>query len=338
MNTVVLQHDELKNYCIAKLVAVGVSEEHATIVADVLVHANLRGVDSHGVMRMEHYIKRINSGGINPQPSVRHRMTGAATALVDGDDGLGHVVAKKAMALAVEIARESGVGMVGVINSSHCGALSYYVNQAADHNMVGLAMSNTDKAVVPFGGKKPFFGTNPLAFGFPARNKKHVILDMATSVVAYGKVLHAKENGKSIPADWAVDAEGRSITDPAKYFALMPFGGPKGFGLALVVDIFAGILTGSAFGPHVSLMYGDYGQKRKLGQFFCAVNIESFTETEMFLDSMDSLIEELHAVPAAEGFSQVLVPGEPESMLEKQRLEQGIPINEAEYKFLTNDQ
>lgn len=337
MNSIFVQHDELKKHCMAKLTAVGVSEAHASTVADVLVHANLRGVDSHGVMRMEHYLKRIKEGGINPQPTITHKMTGAATALVDGDDGLGHVVAKEAMALAVEIAKNSGVGMVGAINSSHCGALSYYVNQAAQSNMIGLSMSNTDKAVVPFGGKEPFFGTNPMAFGFPARNNRHVILDMATSVVAYGKVLHAKENCKSIPADWAVDAAGRSITDPAKYFALMPFGGPKGFGLALVVDIFAGILTGSAFGPHVTLMYGDYGQKRKLGQFFCAVNIDSFTESELFLDNMDRLIDELHAVPPAEGFAEVMVPGEPERKLEKQRLEHGIPINEAEYKFLTSN-
>lgn len=334
MNQIIVSDQKLRKLCIARLEKAGICPEHAAIVADVLVHANLKGIDSHGVMRLEHYLKRIAAGGINPNPVIEVKETGAATAVADGDDCLGHIVAQKAMAGAIELARKSGAGLVGAINSSHCGALSYYVKQAVDEKMIGMAMSHTDKAVVPFCGARPFFGTNPLAFGFPAGEEQAVILDMATSTVAYGKIMQAQEKCEPIPAGWAVDQKGKEITDPSQYFALLPFGGPKGYGLAMVVDILSGILTGSAFGPHVNLMYGDYDRKRKLGHFFMAINVSMFTEEELFLKKMDQMIREIHATPPAEGFDRVMAPGEPESVTERERLKYGIPLDRAVYDFL----
>lgn len=336
MADVVVSKEELTNLVKGKLMSVGVPKEGAETVADVLVHANLRNVNSHGVLRTEHYTKRISEGGININPNITIKNTGPSSAIVDGDDGLGHIVAKKAMEHAIELAKKNGIGMISVINSSHCGALSYFVNQAANENMIGLAMTHTDSFVVPFGGKKPFFGTNPIAFGFPAKKNKPVILDMATSNAAMGKILHAKETGKSIPDNWGVDENGIPTTDPNNVNALLPFGGPKGYGLGMVVDVFSGLLTGAAFGPHISLMYGDLHKKRKLGHFIGAINPEFFTDIEEFLVNMDRMIDEIHQVEPANGFDKVLVPGEPETLKEEIRLKEGIPVTESIYNYLVS--
>ncbi|KZM58868.1 ureidoglycolate dehydrogenase [Geobacillus stearothermophilus] len=337
MAEVLVPFQELKDLCASKLVKVGVKPEHAEIVADVLVHADLRGVSSHGVLRTEHYVRRVQEGGINLNPNIAVKETGVVTAIVDGDDGFGHVISKYAMEHAIKKAKEKGVGVVGVINSSHCGALSYYVKQAAEENLIGIAMSHTDKVVVPFGGAKPFFGTNPIAYGFPAMKHKPVILDMATSNVAFGKILHARETGKSIPADWGVDSNGRPTTNPYEVEALLPFAGPKGYGLAMVVDIFSGILVGAAFGPHIVPMYGEYNKKRKLGHFYCAINPAAFIDVHSFLSNMDRMIDEIHECQPAEGFSKVMVPGEPEQLHEEERMKNGVPVPESVYNYLTQD-
>jgi ureidoglycolate dehydrogenase (NAD+) len=337
MADVIVSYERLKQLCSTKLTEAGVLPEHAETVADVLVHADLRGVNSHGVLRTEHYVRRVTAGGINTSPQFSVKDTGPVSALYDGDDGFGHVVSKHAMDYAIGLAKKNGIGSVGVINSSHCGALSYFVKQAAAENLIGMAMTHTDKVVVPFGGAKPFFGTNPIAYGFPAKNNKPIILDMATSNVALGKVLHAKETGKDIPLDWGVDENGQPASDPNRVSALLPFAGPKGYGLAMVVDIFSGLLTGSAFGPHITPMYGDYEQKRKLGHFYCVFNPAMFTDPQAFLANMDQMIDEIHAAQPMEGLERVMVPGEPEQLREDARMEQGIPVTESIYAYLANE-
>lgn len=333
----VVGFEELQALVIKKLTKEGIKQTHAEITANVLVHANLRGVDSHGVLRTEHYVKRIKEGGLNKDPQFSIKDTGPCTAVFDGDDGLGHVVAKEAMDYAIKLAARNGVGMVGVINSSHCGALSYFVEQAAEKNMIGMAMTHTDKAVVPFGGAEPYFGTNPIAYGFPTNKGEPIILDMATSNVALGKILHAREAKSEIPNNWGVDGDGNPTTDPDAVKYLLPFGGPKGYGLAMVIDIFSGLLTGSAFGKNIVPMYGDYDKKRKLGHFVCALNIEAFTNESIFLENMDQMVQQIHEVKPAPGFEKVLVPGEPEQMKKKSRLETGIPVTENVYRYLVND-
>jgi ureidoglycolate dehydrogenase (NAD+) len=337
MADVIVQHNELKDLVVKKLTKAGLSTEHASVVADVLVHADLRGVHSHGVLRTEHYVKRITEGGLNPNPQFSVKETGPSSAIFDGDDGMGHVITKEAMNYAIQLAEKNGIGMLTVVNSSHCGALSYFVQQAAEKNMIGMVMTHTDKIVVPFGGAEAFFGTNPMAFGFPAKKHKPIILDMATSNVAFGKILHAREAGKEIPSDWGVDENGVPTTDPNKVSALLPFAGPKGYGLGMVVDIFSGILAGAAFGPHIAKMYGDYNKMRKLGHFVCAINPAIFTKIDSFLENVDRMIDELHAVKPAEGFDRVMVPGEPEQLREEARLKEGVPVTETVYQYLVKE-
>ncbi|ASS89880.1 ureidoglycolate dehydrogenase [Aeribacillus pallidus] len=337
MANVIVQHNELKELVVKKLTKAGLSKEHASVVADVLVHADLRGVSSHGVLRTEHYVKRITEGGLNPNPKFSVIETGPCSAIFDGDDGMGHVITKEAMDYAIELADKKGIGMLTVVNSSHCGALSYFVEQAAQKNKIGIVMTHTDKIVVPFGGAEPFFGTNPIAFGFPAKKHRPIILDMATSNVAFGKILHAREEGKEIPADWGVDENGVPTTNPHKVAALLPFAGPKGYGLGMVVDIFSGILAGAAFGTHITKMYGEYNKMRKLGHFVCAIDPSVFTDVNSFLENIDRMIEEIHSVKPAKGFQQVMVPGEPEQLREEVRLKEGVPITETVYQYLVKE-
>ncbi|MFD1427726.1 ureidoglycolate dehydrogenase [Kroppenstedtia sanguinis] len=336
MATVTVPHEKVHALIEQKLKGWGVPENDAAKVADVLVHADLRGVNSHGSLRTEQYVTRLEAGSINPAPDIGFSATGPVTGVVDGDDGLGHVVGDFAMDRAIGMAKENGVGMVTAMNSSHCGALSYFVQKAADAGLIGIAMTHTDKIVVPFGGKESFLGTNPIAYGVPAKGEKPLILDMATSNVALGKVLQSEAEGKEIPPGWGVDDEGREVTDPSRVKSLVPFGGPKGYGLALIVDIFSGLLAGAAFGPHISKMYGDYDKKRKLGHYFCAINPANFTDPDTFLDQMDRMIRELHEVPPAEGFERVLVPGEIEQMNEACSRTEGIRIPEKTYEYLNS--
>ncbi len=228
MTKISLSHEKAKELVVEKLTVAGLKNEHAMKVAEILVHADLRNVNSHGVLRTEHYVNRIKAGGINVDANITFAKTGLVTGVVDGDDGMGHVIADEAMNRAIDLAKENGLGMVTAMNSSHCGALSYFVEKATQHHLIGVAMTHTDKIVVPFGGKESFLGTNPIAYGIPAKRNKPFILDMATSNVALGKVLAHKEEGKEIPHGWGVNREGESVTNPDEVVSLSPFGGPKG--------------------------------------------------------------------------------------------------------------
>ncbi|MFK2826669.1 ureidoglycolate dehydrogenase [Bacillus sp. B190/17] len=334
----IISHETLKELVIKKLYEVNVCQEEADIVADVLVHANLRGVDSHGVMKTEHYVKRIQGGGLNINSHPKIEQTSDTTAIYDGDNGFGHVIAKKAMDLAIQMAKNHGIGVAGVKRSSHCGALSYFIQQAIDEKMIGVAMTHTETAVIPFGSAQPYFGTNPIAFGFPTKLEKPIIFDFATSQVAFGKVLNAIEYGEQIPSDWGIDEDGNQTTDPSKVAYLSPFGGAKGYGLGLVVEVFAGLLTGSAFGPHITKMYVDYDKALEIGHFFMVIDPAKFTEAEGFLENLDRMIREIHSLKPIKGFTKVLVPGEPETIQEELRRVKGIPLPQSVWEYLNSSE
>ena len=334
MQDVHVEESELRSLVSKKLTDAGLNDKDAAIVADVLVHADLRGVRSHGVIRTEHYVNRLNRGSLNKNPQFSFKTIKPGAGLLDADDGMGHAACIAAMDKACDLAETSGIAMVGVVNGSHCGALSYFLMRAIKRGKVGIALTHTDKCVAPFGGSQAFFGTNPIAFGFPTKDHEPVILDMATSNTAFGKILHAKEQNSPIPDDWGIDKGGNPTTDPNKVEALTPFGGPKGYGIALVIDVLTGILLGAEYGPHITAMYGDYDKPRKLASTMIAIDPETYAGFESFVTKMDAMIDDLHAQPPAPGFESVLVPGEIEWRNEKINRQNGVPVLPTLYEYL----
>ena len=334
MTDVRVNHEELQKLVSDRLTEAGLRADHSDLVAEVLVHADLRGVRSHGVIRTEHYTKRLKAGSLNADPNFTFTTLRPGAGVINADAGMGHVACRDAMTKAIEMAKSAGIAMVGVENGSHCGALSYFVLQAVEAGMIGMAVTHTDKCVAPFGGARAFFGTNPIAFGFPTSSHPPVVLDMATSNTAYGKILHAREEGSEIPDDWGIDGQGLPTTDPNKVEALVPFGGYKGFGLALVIDVLTGVLMGAKYGPHITAMYGDYDKPRELASLMIAIDPATFTSADRFKAQMDAMVDDLHREPAAPGFEQVYVPGELEIERERANREQGVPVVDSIYSWL----
>ena len=324
----------LKEFCQEVLVKVGLTQIDAHIVADSLVKANLCGVDSHGVMRLPIYVKRMRRGLIATEPKMELRRTATSTAILDGGNGPGQVVAMRAMEEAIKIAKETGVGLVAIKNSNHFGTAAYFAMRALQDEMIGLALSHAEADVIPFGGRKPCLGTNPLAIAVPAGKESPIVLDMATSIVAMAKVFLAAKEEREIPEGWAVDIEGAPTTDPKSVRAVRPMGGPKGYGLAVVIDIFSALLSGSAFGVHINRMYDNFSEPQAIGHLVGAINIMSYLSIEEFKEHIDQMIREIKSIPPAEGFNEILLPGEPEARTEQRRLCKGIPLGHEVYTEL----
>lgn len=326
-------HQLIKN----KLHHAGLSESHADTVADVLVHADAKGIHSHGAVRVEYYAERISKGGTNTAPDFTYTETGPCSAVFDGDNGAGHVAAKDAMERAIKMAQEKGVAVVGVRRIGHSGALSYFVEQASQAGMIGISLCQSDPMVVPFGGSEVYYGTNPIAFSAPGVGDKHITFDMATTVQAWGKVLDARSRHVDIPDTWAVDESGKPTTDPFAVKGLLPIAGPKGYGLMMMVDVLSGILLGLPFGKHVSSMYHDLTQGRELGQLHIVINPAFFTDATLFREHISQVMGELNAIKPAPDVEKVLYPGE-NSQIEEQRSEkEGIEIVDEIYNYLISD-
>jgi len=331
-NYVRVSRDELFSFVVKVLTKLGVSKEDAEIVADNLIMADLRGIESHGVQRLKRYVDGILSGGINLKPNIRIVREGPSYALVDGDEGLGQVVGYKAMKLAIEKAKRSGIGVVVVRNSNHYGIAGYYALMAAKEKMVGISMTNSRPLVAPTGGVERFLGTNPISIAAPTKGKPF-LLDMATSVVPIGKLEVYRRKGKPIPEGWAIDKEGNVTIEVEDVFnggALLPlggfgelFGGHKGYGLSVMVDILAGILSGGTWSKHVKNT-SDKGSN--VCHFFMAINIEAFVPLEEFEEKMSRMIEELKSSRKHRDFERIWIHGEKGFLTEETRLKIGIPI------------
>lgn len=309
--------------CLEKL---GLSKGDAHLVADTLVAANLRGVDSHGVVRLPHYATRLRNGTVKARPGIRVRRTGASSAMVEGDAGMGQLVAVRAMKEAIALARESGVGAVGARNSSHCGACAYFVELAVEQGMIGIALTHTDSIMVPPGMKRVFLGSNPIAFGAPAGREPPVIIDMSTTHAAWGKIIVARQEGTPIPSDWALDAAGRPTTDPNSAVGLAPTGGHKGFALALMIEILCAQLTGVPFAQHVTKMYGELEKPRNLGHFMLALDVARFSDPAAFRSQIDLFVAEIRAQAPADAARPPLAPGDPERLCAATRSKNGVPL------------
>lgn len=315
------------------LTAVGIPQEHAAIVADCLLTANLSGKDSHGVIRLAHYVRRLENGTIKARPNIRFEQRSPSLGIVDGDDGLGHVVTYYASTKAIELAKESGNCVVVVKNSSHFGMAGFYVKRIVSEGCAGMLMTATDAFLIPYGSRNPFFGTNPIAIGFPADDIP-VILDMSTTSIPYGKIALAKTENKPIPSDWGFDEHGNPTTDPEKIAGLHPIAGPKGSGLAMIIDIFSSILSGMPWGPHVNAMYGQLNEPRKLGHFIMALDIDKLMPLDLFKRRLREMLREFNALPPAKGFDRVYYPGQRAGERLQRRRVKGIPIDPGLYQEL----
>jgi ureidoglycolate dehydrogenase (NAD+) len=329
--------DELKSLIKNKLQKAGLKEDHAALTADVLAFADERGIHSHGAMRVEYYAERIAKGGINTNPDFKFEKTGPSTGIFHGDGGSGHVAAKLAMDEAIAMAKENGVAIVGVRDISHSGAISYFTHQASKENVIGFSVCQSDPMVVPFGGAEPYYGTNPIAFAAPGNDDKSLTLDMATTVQAWGKILHARSKNVEIPDTWAVDKNGEPTTDPFNVNALLPIAGPKGYGLAMMVDVLSGILLGLPFGNKVSSMYENLSEYRKLGQLHIVINPEFFTGIKNFKDNVSQSMEDLNQIKPAPGFSKVLYPGQNNDVIIEEYSKNGIEIVDDIIDYLKSD-
>jgi LDH2 family malate/lactate/ureidoglycolate dehydrogenase len=321
----------------------GVLEADAVLAADVLAASDLRGVDSHGVARLHSYFDMLTLGRINPRANLRVVRETSSTATIDGDNGLGLVVGPKANAVALEKAEAVGSGWVSVCNTNHFGMAAYYPLQALPHDLIGWAMTNATKLVAPLWGAERMLGTNPIAIAFPGLEEPPVVIDLATSAVAYGKIEIASRNGHSIPAGWAVDREGIVTTSPEGMIdggALLPLGsdrdhgGHKGYCLAVMVDMLSAVLSGANWGPFVPPFalrqeVPTRSVGKGIGHFFGALRIDGFIDPEEFKRRVDEWVRAFRAAKPAPGTAGPLIPGDPERHAEAVRRASGVPLVQA---------
>ena len=325
--TTLVSHDRLLAWATACLEAVGVPKEDANIVAGSLVQTSLWGVDSHGVLRLTHYHTRMTIGSIKAGAVPVVTRSGPVTAQIDGMDGLGIVHCVQGMALAIAMAKEAGVGIVGIGGSSHCGAMGLYTRAAARQGLIGIAMTHSSSVVVPHGGREKYFGTNPVSIAFSRGAGEPVCLDMATSQVAWNKVLNARIENATLDPGIAVDAHGEVTTDPHCAQAGIALGGPiygyKGYGLAFMIELLCGPLNAMTFGPRVNNMYEELDKPRRIGHLVMAIDPLRFAGGATLEATTDEMIADL------KGRGEILFPGEPELREEARRRQSGIPIEPA---------
>ena len=322
--------DQLGNFAAKALVAAGTDTESAQAVANALTETSLRGVDSHGIRLLLHYIKAVRGGRINPHPKLTFTHTGSGTGIVDGNDGFGHHASYFAVDHAVTLARENGVGAVSVIKSSHFGAAGCYVLRAAHQGFASLGFSNSDSFVLAHDGLRSFHGTNPVAFAAPVPGEQPFLLDMATSVVPWNRVQDYLLEGLPLPPDVTVNHDGEPTIDPSQSDALLPLGGMlygyKGAGLASMIEILCAIMTGSPYCSQLPPMKGpDFSTPRQLGHFFLVIDHKRFVSPQIYEAGIRAYLRDLRNQQAKAG-RKVMAPGDREWAVMQERKHRGIPI------------
>jgi len=326
----IAQTEALRNFCIEALIHLRAPDGDAAIIADSMVEADLRGVGTHGVLRLPGYARMLREGNMNPQPSIKVIQESNSTAVLDVDNAVGNLAAARAMELAISKARDASIGVITVRNSTHCGALACYTTMAIEKDMIGFMTSNGPPIVPAYGGKTRCFSTNPWSFGIPAGEELPIVLDMATTVAAGGKIRVASIKGEKIPLDWALDKDGVPTDDPVKVMSggfYQWIGGPKGYGLAVVTDVLAGILSGGGFGQMLAPLKEPYGSNLiRQGHFVAALNIEAFMPLTEFTGRVDQMIRGLKASERINSMEEIRLPGERGLKMKEERLKSGIPL------------
>jgi ureidoglycolate dehydrogenase (NAD+) len=331
---IIVNHKLLNKFVTDVLLEVGLTPDHASIMAEGLVTANLRGVDTHGVIRLEHYVQNLEEGGYNPSPEMKAVQLDQSTVRFDADNAPGQVAAATAMDKIIEIAKETGTAATCVVDSNHFGTGAYHVHRATQENCIAIFTTNAPSKVVPYGGTEPYFGTNPIVCSFPADREFDVTLDMATSTVAGGKVTLAKKKDEEIPPEWAIDEKGDPTTKPKEVYAMTPVGRHKGYGMGLLVELFSAVLTGMNLSPDIGSMY-DYSTPQEIGHFAFVVDVESFRDLDQYYETVDELLNGLKSTPTQHEDTEIMIPGEPEHRTREARVESGIPLPQKLYWELT---
>ena len=320
---------QLEAFIARALEAVRISTEESKSIAALMTRADLQGSEGHGVFRLPQYIRRIKGGAVNVKPRIRVEREAAGMALVDGDNGMGHLVMRFATEKAIEKAKSAGVSWVGVKRSNHAGPASLYAGMPLEHDMVGLylAVGNANH-LPPWGGIDMLLSTNPIAVAVPAGDEPAVVLDMATTVAAYGKVKTKAQRGETMPVGWMMDRQGRPLTDPkrANEGFLVPVGGYKGYGLALIFGLLAGTLNGAAMGKDVVDFNADDATPTNTGHVIVAINVDAFQPVAEFKKSVDALIRDIRASRRLPGVDRIRLPGEGSHAARAERMKNGIPL------------
>jgi len=342
-HTIYIDYLELKRFMKEGFIALGVPAEDAEICATILIESDLRGIESHGIGRFKMYVDRINQGILKTATKETIVHETETTALIDGNDGMGHVISYHAMEMAIEKAKKHSVGMVGVRNSSHFGITGFYPSMAVKNNMLGLAFSNARPSVAPTFGVEPVIGTNPISFGAPSDEDYPFLLDIATSTTQRGKIEVYAREGRMTPKGLTIDRLGNEPTDSRELLktlvegtaSLLPLGGAgedlggyKGYGLGVMIEILCGALTGGSFGKALSGFNEGNPIPHKLGHFFAAINIEGFVPVEIFKKITGSIMREIRTSAKAPGKDKIFLAGEKEFIMIEKRKKEGIPINE----------
>lgn len=323
-----VQPGQLKEVAYHILKKLNATDEEATLVAECLVRAEMRGIDTHGVYFLKLLSDRVDAQMIHIPTALKVVREDETTAILDGGNGLGQVAAHRAMKMSIQKAQRFGVGLTLIRNTNHIGILAFYTLMAAEEGMVGIVMSNSAPSMSPWGGAEPFLGTNPLSIAIPSGSEDPVVLDMSSSVVARGKIRLAQRKKENIPLGWALDETGLPTTDPdaAMKGTLLPIGGPKGYGLAFMIDVLSGLLSGSQYGPMVKTFHQPLGPTG-IGVLSMAIDIERFMPLHQFRGLAGSYVESIKKTKKAKGVSQIYLPGEIELEKEKKSLAEGIELD-----------
>jgi len=319
--------ENINSFIVDLTTKAGLTKGDAGILAESLIDADLKGIRSHGTIRLPVYIRRMESGVIDTAKKVEVVKERDSIKILDANHGLGQVAGMRGMEMAIGSAKQFGVGICGIFNSNHFGALGYYTELGSKAEMIGLAITNTFPIMAPLGGKEKVIGNNPFAISVPRSHHYPITYDVATSTVAYGKIMVAQREGKKIPLGWALDSEGIPTDNPDEVIlqngSLTPFEKHKGYGLAFVLEILAGVLTGASFGRQIHSMF-DLKEFAGLGHLMMAIDIEHFIELENFYDRLEKFVRGIKFSGLAEGAEEILIPGESEHRNKRVNMEKGL--------------
>ena len=327
MNERIVNSERLRDFTMRVYAHAGLPQEDAGLIADSLVQADLWGHQSHGVLRLDWYRARVLAGKMQPVTRPEFVIDSGAIAVIDGHDGVGQVLTTRAMQEAIKRARQHGVGIVGVRNSNHFGTAMYYTRMAARAGCVGFLSTNASPSMAPWGGRKKTLGNNPWSIAAPAGRNEPMMLDIANSGVARGKVYLARQKGERIPEGWALNAAGAPTVDPQEAIdgIILPMAQHKGYAIAVMMDVLSGVLTGSGFGSEVHGPY-QFEHKSRCGHLAMALNIEAFQSLDEFHARMEKYVSELKSVPLAQGYDEVFYPGEIEARNDARNRRQGLKL------------